>query len=69
MTENKRLSEVLAHVMAQQDTAPLKVRPAGKQRSRYALTGNPNRGRKGWVEKRAERRAADALAMPSPPAE
>lgn len=69
VTENKRLSEVLAHVMAQQDTAPLKVGPAGKQRSRYALTGNPYRGRKGWVEKRAERRAADALAMRSPPAE
>ena len=69
VTENKRLSEVLAHVMAQQDAEPPQVGPAGKQRSRYALTGNPYRGRKGWVEKRAERRVAEALAMPSPPAE
>lgn len=69
VTENKRLSEVLAHVMAQQDTAPPKAGPAGKQRSRYALKGNAHRGRKGWVEKRAERRAADALVMPSQPAE
>ncbi|WP_439116608.1 ISNCY family transposase, partial [Paracoccus liaowanqingii] len=69
VTENKRLSEVLAHVMAGQEVAPPKVGPVGKQRSRYALKGNAHRGRKGWVEKRAERRAADALVMPSPPAE
>lgn len=69
VTENKRLSEVLAHVMAGQKVAPPEVGPAGKQRSRYALKGNAHRGRKGWVEKRAERLAADALVMPAQPAE
>ena len=62
VTENKRLSEVLAYAMALQQAAAPNVPPAGKQRSRYELTGKKPPGRKSWLDKRAERRAAEAAA-------
>lgn len=70
ITENKRLSEVLRWVMAQQEAGAPKVGPVGKQRTRYTPTGKPRRGNKGWVERRSERRAAEAAqSKPLPPAE
>ena len=69
ITENKRLGDVLAFIKAQQDAAPPQVGPAGKQRTRYTPTGKRGSGKKGWVERRAERRAAEALAAALPPAE
>lgn len=59
ITENKRLSEVLAFIQMQQDAAPPEVGPVGKQRTRYEPTSKPRRGNKGWVERRQERRAAE----------
>jgi hypothetical protein len=59
ITENKRLSAVLAHAMALQQAAPPKVPRAGKQRTRYEPTGRKSPGRKSWLDKRAERRVAD----------
>lgn len=59
ITENKRLSAVLAHIKAEQDKAPPKNRRAGKQRTRYEPTGRRNDG---WNSKLAraarEKRAA-----------
>ncbi len=69
ITENKRLGDVLAFIKTQQDADPPQVGPVGKQRTRYTPTGRPNRGKKGWVERRAERRAAETQALAPPPAE
>ncbi|TNH37482.1 ISNCY family transposase [Paracoccus haeundaensis] len=69
ITENKRLGDVLAFIKTQQDVDPPQVGPVGKQRTRYTPTGKPGRGKKGWVERRAERRAAEAQAFAPPPAE
>ena len=71
ITENKRLSETLAYIMAQQQAeATREIGPVGKQRTRYTPTGKRGRGRKSWLDKRAERRAAEAQAeMHQTPAE
>ena len=69
ITENKRLGDMLTFIKTQQDTDPPQVGPVGKQRTRYTPTGKPSRGKKGWVERRAERRAAEAQAVAPPPAE
>lgn len=69
ITENKRLGDVLAFIKAQQEAAPPQVVPVGKQRTRYTPTGKRGAGKKGWVERRAERRAAEAQAAAPPPAE
>jgi hypothetical protein len=68
ITENKHLGETLAFIMAQQqaDAAP-KIGPVGKQRTRYIPTGKPKPGRKSWLDKRAERRAAEARAAAEQP--
>ncbi|GHG29372.1 ISNCY family transposase [Paracoccus aerius] len=62
ITENKRLAEVLSYIMIQQQTNPPQVGPVGKQRDYYTPTGKRGRGRKSWLDKRAERRAAEAQA-------
>ena len=67
ITENKRLSETLAWVMAQQAEAAPEIGPVGKQRTRYTPTGKRQGGRKGWTELRAERRAAEARVAAAPP--
>lgn len=69
ITENKRLGDVLAFIKAQQEADAPQAGPVGKQRTRYTPTGKRGAGRKGWVERRAERRAAEALAAAQPPAE
>lgn len=69
ITENKRLGDVLTFIKTQQDIDPPQVGPVGKQRTCYTPTGKPSRGKKGWVERRAERRAAEAQAVAPPPAE
>ena len=71
ITENKRLAEVLSYIMVQQQTNPPQVGPVGKQRDYYTPTGKRGRGRKGWLDKRAERRAAEAQAAQilQPPAQ
>jgi hypothetical protein len=63
ITENKRLSEVLAYAKALQDAAPPKVKAVGKQRSRYEPTGKKSPGRPSWLDKRAARRAKDAARL------
>ena len=50
ITENKHLSAVLEHIKAEQEKAPPKARPAGKQRSRYTPNGRRNDG---WNSKLA----------------
>ena len=67
ITENKRLSETLAWVMAQQAEAAPEIGPVGKQHTRYTPTGKRQGGRKGWAELRAERRAAEARVAAAPP--
>ena len=71
ITENKRLAEVLSYIMVQQQTNPPQVGPVGKQRDYYTPTGKRGRGRKSWLDKRAERRAAEAQAaqLLQPPAQ
>ena len=71
ITENKRLAEVLSYIMVQQQTNPPQVGPVGKQRDYYTPTGKRGRGRKSWLDKRAERRAAEAQAAQilQPPAQ
>lgn len=67
ITENKRLGDVLAFIKAQQEAHAPQIGPVGKQRTRYTPTGKRGGGKKGWVERRAERRAAETQAMaPSP---
>lgn len=55
ITENKRLSAVLAYVKEIQDAegAP-KKKPAGKQRTHYKPTGRKSPGRKSFVDKHIE---------------
>lgn len=67
ITENKRLSEVLRFIKEQQENNPPKLRRVGAQRTRYEPTGRKSPGRKSWLDKRAERRAAEAQAAPLPP--
>lgn len=70
VTESKRLSETLAYIMAHQADAAPRIGPVGKQRTRHTPTGKRGGGRKGWVERRAERRATQAQAAAvQPPAE
>lgn len=59
ITENKRLSEVLAYAKALQESEQ-KVPKIGKQRTKYTPTGKTSPGRKSWLDKRAERRAQEA---------
>jgi hypothetical protein len=59
ITDNKRLSEVLAYAMELQQAAPPKVPRAGKQCTRYAATGQKT-GRPSWLDKRAKQRASEA---------
>ena len=63
ITENKRLSEVLAYAKALQDAAPPNVNTVGKQKSRYEPTGKKSPGRRSWLDKRAERRAEEAAQV------
>lgn len=62
---------VLSYIMVQQQTNPPQVGPVGKQRDYYTPTGKRGRGRKSWLDKRAERRAAEAQAAQilQPPAQ
>lgn len=69
VTENKRLGEVLAFIKEQQEINPPKIRRVGKQRTRYEPTGRKPTGCKSWLDKRAERRAAEAAQGQLPPAE
>nr|WP_207466246.1 helix-turn-helix domain-containing protein [Paracoccus fontiphilus] len=71
ITENKRLCEVLSWVMARQEAASPEIGPIGKQRTRYTPTGKRGSGRKSWLDKRAERRAAEVQAAQilQPPAQ
>lgn len=69
ITENKRLGEILAIIKAQQEQEPPRIRHVGKQRMRYELTGGPLGRKKTILDKRAERRAAEAAAALPPPAE
>jgi hypothetical protein len=62
ITENKRLSEVLAYAKDLQDArqaGPVKV---GRQRTKYQLKGPAEPPAKTWASKRAERRRAEAAA-------
>jgi hypothetical protein len=61
ITENKRLSEVLAYAKELQEarTAESAVK-IGKQRTHYTPTGRKPPGPKGRVEKAADRRRAEA---------
>ncbi|MTH61319.1 ISNCY family transposase [Paracoccus litorisediminis] len=68
ITENKRLGEILTIIKAQQEKDPLRIRRVGKQRTRYELTGRPRGRKKTILDKRAERRVAEATAA-RPPAE
>lgn len=64
ITENKRLSKVLAYAMAlQQDAAPKLPRP-GKQKTRYEPTGRKSPGAPSWLGKRAARRVTEASLQP-----
>ena len=62
ITENKRLSEALAFAKELQDARLAEPVKVGKQRTKYAPTGRKPPGPKGWAEKRADRRAAEAAA-------
>jgi hypothetical protein len=62
ITENKRLSEALAFAREIQDARLAEPVKVGKQRTRYTPTGRKPSGPKGWAEKRADRRAAEAAA-------
>ncbi|MGL4311622.1 MAG: ISNCY family transposase [Paracoccaceae bacterium] len=62
ITENKRLSEALAFAKEIQDARLAEPVKVGKQRTRYTPTGRKPPGPKGWAEKRADRRAAEAAA-------
>ncbi|GGW44919.1 hypothetical protein GCM10011452_36480 [Gemmobacter lanyuensis] len=63
ITENKRLSEALALAKEIQDTRlAMDEVKIGKQRTKYTPTGRKPPGPKGWAEKRADRRAAEAAA-------
>lgn len=67
ITENKRLSAVLAHAMALQQAAPPKVPRAGKQRTRYEPTGRRNDGWSSRLARRAKQKAAKLdVPLPSP---
>lgn len=63
ITENKRLSDVLAYAKALQEAAPPKVKTVGKQKTRYEPTGKKSPGRRSWLDKRAERRAEEAAQV------
>lgn len=63
ITDNKRLSEVLAYAMEMQKVAPPKMPRTGKQRTRYEPTGLRSPGSKSLLDKRAERGAAEAAAQ------
>ncbi|WP_410216909.1 ISNCY family transposase [Paracoccus sp. (in: a-proteobacteria)] len=69
ITENKRLGDMLAFIKTQQDADPPLVGAVGKQRTRYTPTGKRGGGRKSGLERRAERRAAEAQAAAPPRAE
>lgn len=45
ITENKRLTEVLAFIQTQQEQSPPQARCAGKQRIRYEPKGTKSPGR------------------------
>jgi len=60
--ENKRLSEALAFAREIQDARLAEPVKVGKQRTRYTPTARKPPGPKGWAEKRADRRAAEASA-------
>lgn len=62
ITENKRLSEALDFAKEIQDARIAEPVKVGKQRTRYTPTGRKPPGPKGWAEKRADRRAAEAAA-------
>ena len=63
ITENKRLSEALAFAKELQDARLVEPVKVGKQRTKYTPTGRKPPGPKGWAEKRADRRAAEAAAQ------
>ena len=63
IVENKNLSAVLAYAKEIQDKeGPPKKKPAGKQRTRYQLTGRkPGGNRKSFVDKHIERKQAQKV--------
>lgn len=67
ITENKRLSETLAWVMAQRLRPRPRSAPLASSRGRYTPTGKHGGGRKGWAELRAERPARCPPASAQPP--
>ena len=62
ITENKRLSEALAYAKEIQDARLAEPAKVGKQRTKYTPTGRKPQGPKGWIEKRADRRRAEAAS-------
>ena len=67
ITENKRLTEVLAFIQTQQDQDPPKARRAGKQRTRYEPTGRKPGGNNTLRDRRWK--AAEVAQATSMPAE
>jgi hypothetical protein len=67
ITENKRLSAVLAAIQEMQEAAAPKVTKVGKQRTRYQPKGWPRKPRKSWMDGRAARRAAEAAQVTPAP--
>lgn len=65
ITENKRLSAALTHVMELQQTAP-KLPRAGKQATRYEPTGRRNDGWNSGAARAAKRKAASIEGTASP---
>jgi len=62
IVENKRLSAVLAHVKELQDNMPAPRVKTNSERSGYRKTGRKSPGRKSFVDKHIEARAAAAAA-------
>ncbi|TDI64885.1 MAG: helix-turn-helix domain-containing protein [Alphaproteobacteria bacterium] len=63
ITENKRLSAVLAHVKNIQDNeGPPRKKPAGKQKTRYKKTGRKPPGRVSFVDKHIAAKNSEVYA-------
>ncbi len=67
ITGNKHLSAVLEFIEAEQDKAPPKTRPAGKQRTPYMPTGRRNDGWTSAAARIAKSKAAQAAGQGSDP--
>ncbi len=64
----RALAELIIEILC---ANPPQVGPVGKQRDYYTPTGKRGHGRKSWLDKRVERRAAEAQAAQilQPPAQ